>query len=64
MIHVIESKPAKRYGDYFLRQIVKVLASQLMLIKRTCYFPVVCMLMPVLVQLEGVMTDVDRVKLE
>ncbi|CDP16172.1 unnamed protein product [Coffea canephora] len=37
MIHVIESKPAKRYGDYFLRQIVK---------------------------LEGVMTDVDRVKLE
>ena len=23
-IHVMESKPAKRYGDYFLRQIVKV----------------------------------------
>jgi len=23
-IHVVESKPAKRYGDYFLRQIVKV----------------------------------------
>ncbi|KAK4401179.1 Eukaryotic translation initiation factor 3 subunit L [Sesamum angolense] len=37
MIHVAESKPAKRYGDYFMRQIVK---------------------------LEGVMTDVDRIKLE
>ncbi|XP_022854939.1 eukaryotic translation initiation factor 3 subunit L-like [Olea europaea var. sylvestris] len=37
MIRVIESKPAKRYGDYFLRQIVK---------------------------LEGVMSDVDRIKLE
>jgi len=24
MIHVVESRPAKRYGDYFLRQIVKV----------------------------------------
>ncbi|XWS70337.1 hypothetical protein CRYUN_Cryun03dG0039300 [Craigia yunnanensis] len=24
MIHVLESKPVKRYGDYFLRQIVKV----------------------------------------
>lgn len=24
MIHVVESKPAKRYGDFFLRQIVKV----------------------------------------
>ncbi|KAK3438286.1 hypothetical protein EUGRSUZ_C02897 [Eucalyptus grandis] len=24
MIHVVESKPAKRYGDYFLRQIVKL----------------------------------------
>ncbi|XP_022640159.1 uncharacterized protein LOC111242120 [Vigna radiata var. radiata] len=23
-IHVVESKPAKRYGDYFLRQIVKI----------------------------------------
>lgn len=37
MICVVESKPAKRYGDYFLRQIVK---------------------------LEGVMSDVDRIKLE
>jgi len=37
MIHVVESRPAKRYGDYFLRQIVK---------------------------LEGVITDVDRIKLE
>ncbi|KAL2236060.1 UNVERIFIED_CONTAM: Eukaryotic translation initiation factor 3 subunit L [Sesamum indicum] len=37
MIHVAESKSAKRYGDYFMRQIVK---------------------------LEGVMTDVDRIKLE
>ncbi|CAI9759650.1 unnamed protein product [Fraxinus pennsylvanica] len=37
MIHVVESKLAKRYGDYFLRQIVK---------------------------LEGVMSDVDRIKLE
>lgn len=26
MIHVVESKPGKRYGDYFLRQIVKVRA--------------------------------------
>lgn len=24
MVHVVEYKPAKRYGDYFLRQIVKV----------------------------------------
>lgn len=24
MVHVAESKPAKRHGDYFLRQIVKV----------------------------------------
>lgn len=24
VIHVVESKPPKRYGDYFLRQIVKV----------------------------------------
>lgn len=24
MIQVVESKPTKRYGDYFLRQIVKV----------------------------------------
>ncbi|XP_047306769.1 eukaryotic translation initiation factor 3 subunit L [Impatiens glandulifera] len=37
MVHVIESRPAKRYGDYFLRQIVK---------------------------LEGVMTDLDRIKLD
>ncbi|KAK8479543.1 hypothetical protein V6N11_069396 [Hibiscus sabdariffa] len=37
MIHVVESKSVKRYGDYFLRQIVK---------------------------LEGVITDMDRVKLE
>ncbi|KAK6912715.1 Translation initiation factor 3 complex subunit L [Dillenia turbinata] len=37
MIRVIESKPAKQYGDYFLRQIVK---------------------------LEGVITDMDRIKLE
>ncbi|KAL9226819.1 hypothetical protein vseg_002588 [Gypsophila vaccaria] len=37
MIHVVESKPSKRYGDYFLRQIAK---------------------------LEGVMTEVDRIKLE
>ncbi|KAK9983885.1 hypothetical protein SO802_033410 [Lithocarpus litseifolius] len=37
MIHVVESRPAKRYGDYFLRQIVK---------------------------LEGVINDVDRIKLE
>ncbi|XP_051129923.1 uncharacterized protein LOC127250602 [Andrographis paniculata] len=36
-IHVVESKPAKRYGDYFMRQIIK---------------------------LEGVMTELDRVKLE
>ncbi|XP_047341845.1 eukaryotic translation initiation factor 3 subunit L-like [Impatiens glandulifera] len=37
IIHVIESRPAKRYGDYFLRQIVK---------------------------LEGVMTELDRIKVE
>lgn len=24
MIYVVESKPAKRYGDFFLRQIAKV----------------------------------------
>ncbi|KAK3212944.1 hypothetical protein Dsin_017650 [Dipteronia sinensis] len=23
MIHVVDSKPVKRYGDYFLRQIMK-----------------------------------------
>ncbi|XP_073122674.1 uncharacterized protein [Henckelia pumila] len=23
-VHVVESKPAKRYGDYFMRQIVKL----------------------------------------
>ncbi|XP_055820698.1 uncharacterized protein LOC129889435 [Solanum dulcamara] len=37
MIRVVESKSAKKYGDYFLRQIVK---------------------------LEGIMTDIDRIKLE
>ncbi|RVX17578.1 Eukaryotic translation initiation factor 3 subunit L [Vitis vinifera] len=37
MIHVIESKPTKRYGDYFMRQVVK---------------------------LEGLMNDMDRVKLD
>ncbi|KAI5354659.1 hypothetical protein L3X38_007554 [Prunus dulcis] len=37
LIYVVESKPAKRYGDYFLRQIVK---------------------------LEGVINDMDRVKLD
>ncbi|GLT48228.1 hypothetical protein SLA2020_218670 [Shorea laevis] len=37
MIHVVESKQVKQYGDYFLRQIVK---------------------------LEGVINDMDRVKLE
>ncbi|AED93480.1 putative proteasome component (PCI) domain, translation initiation factor 3 complex subunit L [Arabidopsis thaliana] len=37
MIYVVESKPAKRYGDFFLRQIAK---------------------------LEGVINDMDRVKLE
>uniref|UniRef100_A0A803QZF7 Uncharacterized protein n=1 Tax=Cannabis sativa TaxID=3483 RepID=A0A803QZF7_CANSA len=37
IVCVVESKPAKRYGDYFLRQIVK---------------------------LEGVINDMDRVKLE
>ncbi|RZC06417.1 Eukaryotic translation initiation factor 3 subunit L isoform C [Glycine soja] len=36
-IHVMESKPAKRYGDYFLRQIVK---------------------------LEGVINEMDGIKLE
>lgn len=24
VIHVVESKPTKRHGDYFLRQILKV----------------------------------------
>ncbi|CAH2044434.1 unnamed protein product [Thlaspi arvense] len=37
MIYVVESKPAKHYGDFFLRQIAK---------------------------LEGVINDMDRVKLE
>lgn len=37
MIYVVESKPAKRYGDFFLRQIAK---------------------------LEGVINDMDRIKLE
>ncbi|XP_047943234.1 eukaryotic translation initiation factor 3 subunit L-like [Salvia hispanica] len=37
MVHVVESKAPKKYGDYFMRQIVK---------------------------LEGIMTDIDRVKLE
>ncbi|CAI9093495.1 OLC1v1029004C1 [Oldenlandia corymbosa var. corymbosa] len=37
MIYVTEAKPAKRYGDYFLRQVVK---------------------------LEGVIADIDRIKLE
>ncbi|KAM1089123.1 hypothetical protein TB1_016170 [Malus domestica] len=37
LISVVKSKPAKRYGDYFLRQIVK---------------------------LEGVINDMDRVKLD
>ncbi|PPR80775.1 hypothetical protein GOBAR_AA39939 [Gossypium barbadense] len=37
MIHVVESKPVKRFGDYFLRQIVK---------------------------LEGVINDMDRIRLE
>ncbi|XP_073308744.1 uncharacterized protein [Primulina huaijiensis] len=36
-VHVVEFKPAKRYGDYFMRQIVK---------------------------LEGLMNDIDRIKLE
>ncbi|XP_057785768.1 uncharacterized protein LOC131003281 [Salvia miltiorrhiza] len=37
MVHVVESKAPKKYGDYFMRQIVK---------------------------LEGIMTDIDRIKLE
>ncbi|XP_021835452.1 uncharacterized protein [Spinacia oleracea] len=37
MVHIIESKTPKRYGDYFMRQIAK---------------------------LEGVMNDMDRIKLE
>ncbi|KAJ6354541.1 hypothetical protein OIU77_005199 [Salix suchowensis] len=37
MIHVVDTKPVRRYGDYFLRQIVK---------------------------LEGVMNEMDRIKLE
>ncbi|KAJ6957337.1 uncharacterized protein [Populus alba] len=37
MIHVVDTKPVRRYGDYFLRQIVK---------------------------LEGVINDMDRIKLE
>ncbi|KAL6536260.1 hypothetical protein OROGR_012832 [Orobanche gracilis] len=37
MIHVVEIKPVKHYGDYFMRQIVK---------------------------LEGIMSDIDRIKLE
>uniref|UniRef100_A0A803NC11 Eukaryotic translation initiation factor 3 subunit L n=1 Tax=Chenopodium quinoa TaxID=63459 RepID=A0A803NC11_CHEQI len=37
MVHIVESKPPKRYGDYFMRQIAK---------------------------LEGVMNDMDRIKLE
>ncbi|XP_057439946.1 uncharacterized protein LOC130731714 [Lotus japonicus] len=37
LIHVVQSKPAKRYGDYFLRQIVK---------------------------LEGVINEMDAIKLE
>ncbi|CAI8599830.1 unnamed protein product [Vicia faba] len=36
-VHVVESKPAKRYGDYFLRQVVK---------------------------LEGVINEMDSIKLE
>lgn len=37
MIHVVKSKPSKRYGDYFMRQIAK---------------------------LEGMMSELDRIKLE
>ncbi|KAL2940069.1 Eukaryotic translation initiation factor 3 subunit L [Bienertia sinuspersici] len=37
MIHIVESKPPKRYGDYFMRQIAK---------------------------LEGVMNDMERIKVE
>lgn len=32
IIHVVESKPSKLYGDYFLRQILKVCCLALYLI--------------------------------
>lgn len=43
MIYVVESKPAKRYGDFFLRQIAKVYKLKLRLVHMhnkspDCYF--------------------------
>lgn len=78
MVHVVESKPAKRYGDYFFRQIFKVGCLTYcvvdvsdtfqMLLKTFHALPSVCFLSDfyicVLMQLEGVMSDVDRIKLE
>lgn len=67
MVHVVESKPAKRYGDYFLRQIVKVclclrcdafssglprILNSHMTIFLSC------------LQLEGVINEMDGIKLE
>ena len=41
IIHVVESKPAKRYGDYFLRQIVKVYSFLLGDVKLLLYLIVI-----------------------
>jgi len=32
MIHVVDTKPVRRYGDYFLRQIVKVYSFSCLLV--------------------------------
>lgn len=77
MVHVVESKPAKRYGDYFFRQIFKVgcltycvvdVSDTFQMLLKTsmlCHLYVFFLIfICVLMQLEGVMSDVDRIKLE
>lgn len=70
MVHVLESKPAKRYGDYFMRQIVKVRAveanvSIIAIFSEIKYaYNIIIHSMCIFVQLEGIITDIDRIKLE
>jgi hypothetical protein len=46
MIHVVDTKPVKRYGDYFLRQIVKVCSFSYLLVFQ---FSQQCLTSPVMI---------------
>lgn len=76
MIHVIESKPTKRYGDYFMRQVVKVAPplNFVFLVIFKFFKSILCDMVILYIfvviylfisfQLEGLMNDMDRVKLD